>query len=131
MDAFLERGFKAVERGYAWGLNLALRFRLVVWALFFASLVAAGWLAVAIPKGFFPIEDTGLANVATEGPRDASFEAMVELQGRVARIIQANPYVASRGLQRRRGRAVQPVDQPGAHVRRAEAARNERPPVRR
>ena len=93
VDAFLERGLKAVERAYAWGLDLALRFRLVVWAVFFASLVAAGWLAVAMPKGFFPIEDTGLANGATEGPRDASYEAMLELQGEVARIIQANPYV--------------------------------------
>ncbi|WP_426958628.1 efflux RND transporter permease subunit [Muricoccus radiodurans] len=95
LDAVLEGGFRAIERAYAWGLGLALRFRLVVWAAFFASLVAAGWLAVAMPKGFFPVEDTGLANGATEGPRDASYEAMLDLQGQVARIIQQNPYVAT------------------------------------
>jgi HAE1 family hydrophobic/amphiphilic exporter-1 len=93
VDAFLEGGFRAVERAYARGLNLALRFRLVVWAIFFASLVVAGWLAMAMPKGFFPIEDTGLVSVSTEGPRDASYNAMTELQGEVARILLANPNV--------------------------------------
>jgi len=95
VDAFLERGFRGIEGAYAWGLDLALRFRLVVWGVFFASLVAAGWLAVAMPKGFFPIEDTGLVSVSTEGPRDASYEAMTELQGRVASVIERNPYVRS------------------------------------
>ncbi|UPG73900.1 efflux RND transporter permease subunit [Roseomonas gilardii subsp. gilardii] len=93
VDAALEGCFRAVERAYAWALDIALRWRAVVWLCFIASLAAAGWMAVAMPKGFFPIEDTGLLSVSTEGPRDASFDAMLDLQGQAAKIIQANPAV--------------------------------------
>ncbi|ATR21463.1 Acriflavin resistance plasma membrane protein [Roseomonas mucosa] len=93
VDAALEGCFRAVERAYAWALDIALRWRAVVWLFFIASLAAAGWMAVAMPKGFFPIEDTGLLSVSTEGPRDASFDAMLDLQGQAAKIIQANPAV--------------------------------------
>ncbi len=95
LDRTLERGFVGVERGYAWLLDLALRFRLVVWALFVASLLGAGWMAVKMPKGFFPIEDTGLLQVNTEGPRGTSILAMGEMQGRVAAIFERSPHVTS------------------------------------
>ncbi len=90
----LERGFTAVEHGYGWLLDRALRWRAVVWASFAATLLLAGWLAYAIPKGFFPIEDTGLLSVSTEGPQDISFDDMAVRQGRVAELVAANPYVA-------------------------------------
>ena len=95
LDRTLERGFVGVERGYAWLLDLSLRFRLVVWALFVLSLLGAGWMAVKMPKGFFPIEDTGLLQVSTEGPRGSSILAMSEMQGRVAEIFERSPYVTS------------------------------------
>ncbi|WP_160121833.1 efflux RND transporter permease subunit [Rhodovarius lipocyclicus] len=93
LDRVLEGGFVAIEKSYIWLLDLALRFRLIIWALFFASLVAAGWFAVVIPKGFFPIEDTGLLQVNTEGPRGSSIAAMSEMQGRLTEILQRSPYV--------------------------------------
>ncbi len=95
LDRVLERGFKGIERGYAWLLDGALRFRFIVWIAFFASLGAAAYIAVVMPKGFFPIEDTGLLSVSTEGPRDASFTTMVDLSSEAARIIGQNPYVVS------------------------------------
>jgi len=95
LDAVLERGFLAIERAYAWLLDRALRFRFVVWLAFLASLGAAGWMAVTIPKGFFPIEDTGLLTVNTEGPRGVSVEGMAEMQNRAAEILRASPYVTS------------------------------------
>jgi HAE1 family hydrophobic/amphiphilic exporter-1 len=95
LDRTLERGFVAVERGYGWLLDLALRFKLVIWALFLASVLAAGWMAVQMPKGFFPIEDTGLLQVNTEGPRGASIEAMAEMQNRIATIFERSPHVKS------------------------------------
>ncbi|RVT99601.1 efflux RND transporter permease subunit [Rhodovarius crocodyli] len=93
VDRVLEGGFVAIEKAYAWLLDIALRFRLAVWALFFASLIAAGWFAYVIPKGFFPIEDTGLLQVNTEGPRGTSIAAMGEMQGRIAEILGRSPYV--------------------------------------
>lgn len=93
LDAVLERGFRAVEGGYARLLDGALRQRWAVWLAFVASLVLGGWLAIAIPKGFFPVEDTGLLSVGTVGPQDISFEGMLERQSRVAEIIRASPHV--------------------------------------
>ena len=95
VDRTLERGFKAIERGYAWMLDLALRFRLVVWVVFLASCGAAAWMAVVIPKGFFPVEDTGLLLVNTEGPRGASMAAMAEMQNRLADTLRQSPSVTN------------------------------------
>jgi HAE1 family hydrophobic/amphiphilic exporter-1 len=93
LDAFLERGFQAVERGYGWMLDRSLRFKPLVWLVFLASIGLSVWLAMAIPKGFFPVEDTGLLSVNTEGPQDASFDDMTVRQGRLADIIRAHPSV--------------------------------------
>ncbi|MCK8783579.1 efflux RND transporter permease subunit [Roseomonas sp. NAR14] len=93
LDRVLERGFQGIEGGYRFLLDLALRFRAVVWLAFLASLALAAWLVIAIPKGFFPIEDTGLLSINTEGPRGASFAAMTEMQGEAAAIIARSPYV--------------------------------------
>lgn len=95
LDTVLEKGFVAVERGYARMLDFALRWRSLVWLAFLGSLGAAVWLAIVVPKGFFPVEDTGLMVVSTEGPRGASVEAMAELQTRAAGILRTSPYVVS------------------------------------
>lgn len=92
LDRTLEAGFVAIEKTYSWLLGYALRMKLFVWIVFFASVAAAGWFAVNIPKGFFPIEDTGLLLVNTEGPRGTSIEAMSDMQGRVAEIVSRSPY---------------------------------------
>lgn len=93
LDRTLEKGFVAIERTYDWLLGYALKAKLVVWMVFLLSLGAAGWLAVHIPKGFFPIEDTGLLVVNTEGPRGTSINGMAEMQGEVAAIFGRSPYV--------------------------------------
>ncbi|MGL5734682.1 MAG: efflux RND transporter permease subunit, partial [Beijerinckiaceae bacterium] len=46
-----------------------------------------------IPKGFFPMEDTGLLRGFTESAPDTSFEAMAERQKQVADIVRADPAV--------------------------------------
>ncbi len=93
VDRALERALRGFERGYGWLLDRALRFRALVWVAFVASIAAAGWMAVHIPKGFFPVEDTGLLSVSTEGPRGASMAAMNEMQGRLAETFARSPHV--------------------------------------
>ena len=95
VDRVLERGFVVFERGYAWMLDLALRFRAFVWLAFAASLVAAAWMAVTIPKGFFPVEDTGLLVINTEGPRGASIAAMSAMQAQLSQTLRQSPYVTN------------------------------------
>ena len=46
-----------------------------------------------IPKGFLPLQDTGLISVVLEASPDTSFEGMVELQQKVSAIFQADPDV--------------------------------------
>ncbi|HYI83752.1 MAG TPA: efflux RND transporter permease subunit, partial [Acetobacteraceae bacterium] len=93
VDRALERALRAFERGYGWLLDRALRLRFLVWIAFIASIAAASWMAVTIPKGFFPIEDTGLLSVSTEGPRGASMAAMAETQNRLVETFRRSPHV--------------------------------------
>jgi HAE1 family hydrophobic/amphiphilic exporter-1 len=91
----LEHGFQATlalyRRSLAWVLDHGTSM-LVVTA---ATIVATAWLFLAIPKGFFPIEDTGQIFIMTEAAQDISFAAMAENQKRVAAIIQADPNIAT------------------------------------
>jgi HAE1 family hydrophobic/amphiphilic exporter-1 len=48
---------------------------------------------MAIPKGFFPQEDTGFISGSTEGNSDIAFRAMTELQRQVAGIVRDDPSV--------------------------------------
>src|SRR5262249_56229646 len=57
---FIERGFDTLVSGYRRTLDVALRHQAVTLTVFFATLACTIALAVQIPKGFFPIQDTGL-----------------------------------------------------------------------
>jgi HAE1 family hydrophobic/amphiphilic exporter-1 len=91
--AFLERGFDALLGAYRFGLDLSLTYRRTVLMLFLASVAASAWLVVTIPKGFFPQEDIGQLQVATEARQDISFEAMSGLQQKVEEVFRRSPYV--------------------------------------
>jgi HAE1 family hydrophobic/amphiphilic exporter-1 len=89
----LEACFDAMLKAYDVTLALALRHKLVVIAVTIGSIVLSGWLIHSIPKGFFPIEDTGLISVSVEGPEDMSFAAMTVAQKEAADIMRADPAV--------------------------------------
>jgi HAE1 family hydrophobic/amphiphilic exporter-1 len=57
------------------------------------TLIGTVWLYIVIPKGFFPIEDTGFINVVAEGPSDISFSAMTERTRQVMDILLKDPAV--------------------------------------
>jgi HAE1 family hydrophobic/amphiphilic exporter-1 len=88
-----ERGFDAWRDAYDASLSWTLRHKGVVLVLFIAICVATGVLFARAPKGFLPSEDSGQLFCFVEGPQDASFEAMVGLQARVAEIIGQDPNV--------------------------------------
>ena len=52
-------------------------------------------LYLAVPKGFFPVQDTGVIQGISEAPQSISFRAMSERQQRLAEVILADPAVAS------------------------------------
>ena len=61
----------------------------------FLTLVATVLLYRAVPKGFFPQQDTGIIFGTTDAAQDISFAAMAELQQKVARIVLDDPAVAT------------------------------------
>src|SRR3569833_1088338 len=81
-------------KAYDVTLSAALRHKLVVVLITILSIGGSLYLMIAIPKGFFPIEDTGLVSVSLEGPEDMSFAAMTVAQKEAADIMQAAPAVA-------------------------------------
>ena len=60
-----------------------------------ATLVLTAGLYLIVPKGFFPVQDTGAIQVITEAPKSISFAAMSERQQAVADVILEDPAVAS------------------------------------
>jgi len=90
-----ERAFDAMLRGYERGLDLALRWRLTTLCIFFATLGLSVYLFVIIPKGFFPQQDNGLISATSEASQDISFAAMKGRQEALAKIVQADPDVAT------------------------------------
>ncbi|MDD2383035.1 MAG: MdtB/MuxB family multidrug efflux RND transporter permease subunit [Sulfurospirillaceae bacterium] len=61
----------------------------------FATMVITVWLYIIVPKGFFPIQDTGLIQGITEAPQSISFSAMSERQHFLADTILKDPSVES------------------------------------
>jgi multidrug efflux pump len=88
-----ERAFEAVIALYGRMLTFVLRWQTVT------LLVAAGTLALTcyqfytIPKGFFPIQDTGVIQGVSEAAQTVSFPEMSALQQRVAKLILTDPAV--------------------------------------
>jgi HAE1 family hydrophobic/amphiphilic exporter-1 len=88
-----EAMFNGMLRAYTAGLRLVMRWRLATLGLTILSLAATVMMFHYIPKGFFPIEDTGQIFAFTEAAQDISFEAMADHQKQVAAIVQADPDV--------------------------------------
>jgi multidrug efflux pump len=68
------------------------RQRMTLWVAI-ATLALAVVLYVFVPKGFFPVQDTGLIQGISEAPQSISFEAMAERQQALAKVILEDPAV--------------------------------------
>jgi len=93
LTAWFERGFTRLLATYERTLDLALRHNRAVLGIAVATLAATVVLFQALPKGFFPNEDIGLALITVEAVEDISFPAMTGLLQQTDRIIRANPAV--------------------------------------
>ena len=95
VDAAIERGFRQVLAGYARSLGWALRWRRLMLAITLGAVVANVWLYRQVPKGFLPVEDTGLIQGGTVADPSVSFAAMSARQQEVVKVLLADPAVAS------------------------------------
>lgn len=80
---------------YGKALQWVFRHQVLTLAVMLSSVILAGLLYWMIPKGFFPVQDSGVIQVVTEAPDDISFQAMSERQQALAGQILKDPAVES------------------------------------
>ena len=90
-----ERFFDGMAGGYRRGLDLVLRHQRSALVVFLATVSAAVYLYVLIPKGFFPQQDTGLLIGVSQAAQDVSFPEMERLQQRLTNVVLRDPAIAN------------------------------------
>jgi len=84
-----------IAANYGAALAIVLRHqRTTLWVAATTLLLTVA-LALAIPKGFFPLQDTGVIQGISEAPQTVSFAAMAERQQALANVILDDPAVQS------------------------------------
>jgi len=87
--------FKDVIARYGVLLKWVFRHQGLTLAVAIGTLLLTVLLYIVIPKGFFPVQDTGAIQGISEAPQSISFAAMAEHQQALGRVILADPAVAS------------------------------------
>jgi multidrug efflux pump len=80
---------------YGRGLQWVLRHQTLAMFSMLATVALTALLYLAVPKGFFPVQDSGVIQVVTEAPQDISFQAMAARQQELAENILQHPAVSS------------------------------------
>jgi multidrug efflux pump len=90
-----EHAFNWVIGRYATTLQWVLRHQGLTLFVMCATIAVTVALFVVVPKGFFPVQDTGLIIGVSEAPQQISFPAMASRQEELARVILEDPAVES------------------------------------
>jgi multidrug efflux pump len=90
-----EHGFNAIIALYAKTLRWVLRNQPLTLAVALATLALTFVLFIKIPKGFFPVQDTGVIQGVSEAEQTISFRAMSERQQGLDKVILQDPAVES------------------------------------
>ncbi|MGA2576029.1 MAG: efflux RND transporter permease subunit [Bryobacteraceae bacterium] len=90
-----ERAFEGMIAFYGRTLKFVLRFQPVALLVAAATLMLTIFLYIIIPKGFFPIQDTGVIQGITQAPPAISSQAMAKEQLQITKTVLADPAVAS------------------------------------
>ncbi len=90
-----ERVFETMIAFYGRTLRFVLRFQTVTLLVAVGTLVLTVYLYYVIPKGFFPVQDTGVIQGISQAGQTVSFQAMADRQKALAAVILRDPAVAS------------------------------------
>ena len=90
-----EEFFEYVIARYGKGVRFVLRHQVLTLLVTLATFVLTVYLYIIVPKGFFPVQDTGVLLGITEGPQSISFGEMADRQQKLARVILEDPDVES------------------------------------
>jgi hydrophobe/amphiphile efflux-1 (HAE1) family protein len=94
---FIEAGFDAMLSFYRRTLDIVLRHRFITLCVFFATMALSVVLMIQIPKGFFPIQDTGVISGFAESAQDIAPEQMMRIIREFGAVVLRDPAVAGIG----------------------------------
>jgi hydrophobe/amphiphile efflux-1 (HAE1) family protein len=89
-----ERFFQGLLDWYAHNLRWVLDHQSLMLAVTGAAALLTVGLYVAVPKGLFPQQDTGVLSGVSDAPQDVSFPAMRDRQEAINKVVLANPNVS-------------------------------------
>ncbi len=84
-----------IIEGYGSSLGWVLRHQTLTLLVAVATFAVTALLWVAVPKGFFPEQDTGVIQGISEAPQSISFAGMSERQQRLTEVLLQDPAVLS------------------------------------
>jgi len=87
--------FDRAIAGYGRTLTVVLRHQTLTLLVALATVVLTVVLYIYVPKGFFPVQDTGIISGVTVAPPTISFKAMGERQQEMANLFSKDPAVVS------------------------------------
>jgi multidrug efflux pump len=90
-----QRAFDRIIGAYGTSLKWVLRRQGATLLTAACTLALTVVLYIVIPKGFFPVQDTGVIQGISEASQEASFTAMAEKQQALTRVILKDPAVES------------------------------------
>jgi multidrug efflux pump len=91
VGAWFDRVIAAYGRRLTWVLN----HQPLTLGVAIGTVVLTAFLYLVVPKGFFPVQDTGLIQMITEGPQAVSYTGMARLQQALAEAVLKDPDVES------------------------------------
>jgi multidrug efflux pump len=89
------RFFDALIARYSRALEWVLDRQAATLVVAAAALVLTVLLYFAVPKGFFPVQDTGVIQAISDAPESVSFDSMAERQQALAAVVLQDPAVDS------------------------------------
>jgi multidrug efflux pump len=92
-DLKAEQAFNSVIAHYGRALNWVLDRQPLTLLVAVLTLVLTVLLYIFIPKGFFPVQDTGMIQAISEASQSISYDAMADLQNKLAEAILKDPDV--------------------------------------
>ena len=91
LPAYRKACFERMIAFYGRTLKVVLRYQTLTLLVAVATLALTIFLYIIIPKGFFPVQDTGVIQGISQAPASISFTAMVKAQQELAKIILQDP----------------------------------------
>ncbi len=88
-----EKVFDSIIASYGRGLKMVLEHRFITLLVTISTFVATILLFIAIPKGFFPVQDTGVILGISEAPETVSFANMAQRQQKLVDVVLQDPAV--------------------------------------